>query len=129
MAGDEKADALLSSSSHTSERPPASDSSPSSQNQRTAAQPTSPLRQTQMATLFCPSCSNILVISSETGFNKWACNTCPYEFPITKQMTSRTRLERKQVDDVLGGEEMWKHADSIAGEAFQVPPRLYLEIY
>ena len=69
-----------------------------------------------MATLFCPSCSNLLVISSETGFNKWACNTCPYEFPITKQMTSRTRLERKQVDDVLGGEEMWKHADSIAGE-------------
>ena len=31
-------------------------------------------------------------------------------------MTSRTRLERKQVDDVLGGEEMWKHADSIAGK-------------
>ena len=71
-----------------------------------------------MATLFCPSCSNLLVISAETGFNKWACNTCPYEFPITKQMTSRTRLERKQVDDVLGGEEMWKHADSTAGEGF-----------
>lgn len=69
-----------------------------------------------MATLFCPSCSNLLIISADTGFNKWACNTCPYEFPITKQMTSRTRLERKQVDDVLGGEEMWKHADSIAGE-------------
>jgi len=46
-------------------------------------------------------CSNLLVISAETGFNKWACNTCPYEFPITKQMTSHTRLERKQVDDVL----------------------------
>ncbi|KIM81039.1 hypothetical protein PILCRDRAFT_821877 [Piloderma croceum F 1598] len=27
-------------------------------------------------------------------------------------MTSRTRLKRKEVDDVLGGEEMWKHADS-----------------
>ena len=73
-----------------------------------------------MATLFCPSCSNLLVISAETGFNKWACNTCPYEFPITKQMTSRTRLDRKRVDDVLGGEEMWKHADSIAGK----PPSL-----
>jgi len=69
-----------------------------------------------MATLFCPSCSNLLVISADTGFNKWACNTCPYEFPIKKQMTSRTRLERKQADDVLGGEEMWKHADSTAGE-------------
>jgi DNA-directed RNA polymerase III subunit RPC11 len=74
-----------------------------------------------MATLFCPSCSNLLVISAESGLNKWACNTCPYEFPITKQMTSRTRLARKQADDVLGGEEMWKHADSIADECFDVP--------
>ncbi|KAJ3860059.1 hypothetical protein EV359DRAFT_49888 [Lentinula novae-zelandiae] len=62
--------------------------------------------------LFCPTCANILVISSETGYNKWSCNTCPYEFPITKQMTSRIKLERKTVDDVLGGDEMWKHADS-----------------
>ena len=26
-------------------------------------------------------------------------------------MTSQTRLKRKEVDDVLGGEEMWKDAD------------------
>ncbi|KAF9451326.1 hypothetical protein P691DRAFT_699531 [Macrolepiota fuliginosa MF-IS2] len=61
--------------------------------------------------LFCPTCANLLVISSDTGYNKWACNTCPYEFPISKQMTSRTRLKRKEVDDVLGGDEMWAHAD------------------
>jgi hypothetical protein len=30
-------------------------------------------------------------------------------------MTSRTKLKRKEVDDVLGGEEMWKHADSTTG--------------
>lgn len=36
--------------------------------------------------LFCPTCANLLVISSETGSNKWACNTCAYEFPITKQV-------------------------------------------
>lgn len=36
--------------------------------------------------LFCPSCSNLLVISTETGYNKWACNTCAYEFPIAKQV-------------------------------------------
>jgi DNA-directed RNA polymerase subunit M/transcription elongation factor TFIIS len=81
--------------------------------------------------LFCPTCSNILVISSETGVNKWACNTCPYEFPITIQvsmlptasgsrltdwqLTSRTRLERKQIDDVLGGAETWAHADQTQG--------------
>ncbi|TEB30449.1 hypothetical protein FA13DRAFT_1630671 [Coprinellus micaceus] len=61
--------------------------------------------------LFCPTCANLLVISAETGVNKWACNSCAYEFPITKQMTSRTRLKRKEIDDVLGGDEMWKHAD------------------
>ncbi|KAI0632266.1 hypothetical protein C8Q77DRAFT_1158916 [Trametes polyzona] len=64
--------------------------------------------------LFCPNCANLLVISAETGYNKWACNTCAYEFPITKQMTSRTKLKRKEVDDVLGGEDQWKHADSTA---------------
>jgi hypothetical protein len=37
------------------------------------------------------------------------------------QMTSRTRLKRKEVDDVLGGDEMWKHADSTAGELCSSP--------
>ncbi|KAH0826158.1 hypothetical protein J3R83DRAFT_5577 [Lanmaoa asiatica] len=27
-------------------------------------------------------------------------------------MTSRTRMKGKDVDDVLGGDEMWKHADA-----------------
>ena len=40
--------------------------------------------------LFCPSCANLLVISTETGYNKWACNTCAYEFPITKQANQFT---------------------------------------
>ena len=46
-------------------------------------------------------------------------------------MTSRTRLERKQVDDVLGGEEMWKHADSTAGKALELiyPPVVHHDSY
>ena len=31
-------------------------------------------------------------------------------------MTSRTRLKRKEIDDVLGGDEMWKHADQTQGK-------------
>jgi DNA-directed RNA polymerase III subunit RPC11 len=31
------------------------------------------------------------------------------------QMTERTRMERKKVDDVLGGEEMWRDADATTG--------------
>ncbi|KIO20692.1 hypothetical protein M407DRAFT_134419 [Tulasnella calospora MUT 4182] len=61
--------------------------------------------------IFCPSCANMLIISAETGANKWACQTCPYEFPIEKLMLSRTRLKRKAVDDVLGGDAMWADAD------------------
>ena len=30
-------------------------------------------------------------------------------------MTSRMRLKRKEVDDVLGGDEMWAHADRTQG--------------
>ena len=32
------------------------------------------------------------------------------------QMTSRTKLKRKEVDDVLGGDDQWKHADSTNGK-------------
>jgi len=32
-----------------------------------------------------------------------------------QQMTSRTRLKRKEVDDVLGGAEAWAHADKTQG--------------
>ncbi|CAE6468938.1 unnamed protein product, partial [Rhizoctonia solani] len=59
--------------------------------------------------LFCPTCANVLIISAEaSGFNKWACQTCPYEFPITKQARS---ILTYQVDDVLGGDVMWKDVD------------------
>lgn len=33
-------------------------------------------------------------------------------------MTSRTRLNRKQIDDVLGGDEAWIHADKTQGLSF-----------
>ncbi|WFC96490.1 RNA polymerase III C11 subunit [Malassezia brasiliensis] len=31
---------------------------------------------------------------------------------MDRQVTSRIRLERKQVDDVMGGEDSWKNVDS-----------------
>lgn len=36
--------------------------------------------------LFCPTCTNLLIISADSGRNKWACNTCAYEFPIENQV-------------------------------------------
>ncbi|KAJ7053362.1 hypothetical protein C8F01DRAFT_1212187 [Mycena amicta] len=41
--------------------------------------------------LFCPTCANLLVVGDSSGFNKWICQTCPYEFPISKQYTARTK--------------------------------------
>ncbi|ETS60282.1 hypothetical protein PaG_05833 [Moesziomyces aphidis] len=63
--------------------------------------------------LFCPTCANCLIIQlDDQGNNKWSCHTCPYEFPIVRQMTTRLHLKRKEVDDVMGGEESWKNVDS-----------------
>lgn len=66
--------------------------------------------------LFCPTCANCLIIQlDDQGNNKWSCHTCPYEFPIVRQMTTRQHLKRKEVDDVMGGEEAWKNVDSTDG--------------
>lgn len=51
--------------------------------------------------LFCPSCANLLIISTETGYNKWACNTCAYEFPITKQVGTEGPLRGHKTDGLL----------------------------
>ncbi|CAI5759071.1 unnamed protein product [Candida verbasci] len=66
---------------------------------------------------FCPSCSNMLMISpsEEDGMNSFHCSTCPYEFKIQGlQMFDRKKLNRKEVDDVLGGEGTWDNVDQTA---------------
>jgi DNA-directed RNA polymerase III subunit RPC11 len=35
-------------------------------------------------------------------------------------MTARTHMKRKDVDDVLGGEDQWKHADSTPGQLLRL---------
>lgn len=34
----------------------------------------------------CPYCANLLTIEDTGGQNKWACKTCPYEYPIEKNV-------------------------------------------
>ncbi|PWN37540.1 putative Rpc11-DNA-directed RNA polymerase III subunit C11 [Meira miltonrushii] len=63
--------------------------------------------------LFCPTCANMLLVGrDDMNRNRWECSTCPYQFPIAKQMTTRVKLTRKQVDDIMGGEDAWKNVDS-----------------
>ena len=61
--------------------------------------------------LFCPSCSNILLTEKTINEFRFFCKTCPYVFKVNQKFESKLHLERKEVDDVLGGEDAWKNVD------------------
>ncbi len=62
---------------------------------------------------FCPQCANLLFIQeSNDGKNQFYCKTCPYVVEIRRTQKDRTYLKRKEVDDVLGGDDAWKNVDS-----------------
>merc|ERR1712093_385101 len=60
--------------------------------------------------LFCPSCSNVLTVSTTTHgpendtINRLECQTCPYEFLLQGQYFERKTYVRKEREDVFGGE-------------------------
>jgi len=62
---------------------------------------------------FCPHCANILLGDHcpEGGGLKLYCQTCPYEHAITETIRDPVKISRKQVDDVLGGDDAWKNVD------------------
>lgn len=61
---------------------------------------------------FCPTCGNILLTEHGPSSSlRLFCRTCPYIFNVNQKITSRVTLQRKQIDDVLGGEEAWKNVD------------------
>jgi len=64
--------------------------------------------------LFCPTCGNMLLLAAE-GRVAFFCQTCPYVFAVNRKMKKTTELERKQVDDVLGGDDAWKNVDQTQG--------------
>ncbi|KAG4306101.1 hypothetical protein PORY_000089 [Pneumocystis oryctolagi] len=62
--------------------------------------------------MFCPACGNHLLIgTSFTGYNRFECRTCPYEFPIDRYLCSKRIMKQKEIDDVLGGEGAWDNVD------------------
>lgn len=42
---------------------------------------------------------------------RFFCQTCPYLFQINDKVEKKVPLQRKQVDDVLGGDEAWENVD------------------
>lgn len=65
--------------------------------------------------LFCPTCSNILLTEQTLEDFRFFCRTCPYIYRINAKFENKMNLQRKEVDDVLGGAEAWSdaHATSV----------------
>ena len=60
--------------------------------------------------LFCPTCGNILLIE-KTDEVRFYCKTCPYVYLVESKVKQIKYLERKEVDDIMGGEDAWKDVD------------------
>ena len=60
---------------------------------------------------FCPHCGNTLLVEQGEGGSRFYCQTCPYVHDITQTYRKVVPLQRKKVDDVLGGEDAWKNVD------------------
>lgn len=60
---------------------------------------------------YCPTCANMLLVelTDYTKELRYYCQTCPYVYLIDKKITKKAPLVKKQVDDVLGGEDAWKN--------------------
>lgn len=62
--------------------------------------------------LFCPTCANLLLIEKTHAADfRFFCKTCPYVFVVTRTFEKKMALQRKQVDDVMGGREAWANVD------------------
>lgn len=70
--------------------------------------------------LFCPSCSNVLTVSTTNvpngegvadTVNRLECQTCPYQYILTKRYFERKNFARKEREDVFGGPGAWDNAD------------------
>lgn len=68
---------------------------------------------TSQGTLFCPLDGTMLLVDGEPtdATMCFTCRTCPYKYPIHSQFGLRSKLQRKAVDDVMGGADAWKNVD------------------
>ena len=63
---------------------------------------------------FCPLDGTLLQITQSSSTQSlYICSTCPYAFPITSnyKFSKKVNLERKIVDDILGGTKAWENVD------------------
>lgn len=87
--------------------------------------PAASLAHTDILEKVCPYDSTILTIARSNpsdlfpkGQNAYTCRSCPYVSPLTHRMYDRNYMKRKEVEDVLGGEDGggWGNVDQADGE-------------
>lgn len=76
------------------------------------------LRALKLTKRVCPSCSNVLTVSTtvvsstdHSATNCLECRTCPYQFILERQYFERKTFARKEREDVFGGPGAWDNAD------------------
>jgi DNA-directed RNA polymerase III subunit RPC11 len=60
---------------------------------------------------FCPLCGNLLLLEEGNKGMRFCCPTCPYLHNVNTLYSSRAKIKKKQVDDVLGGDDAWENVD------------------
>lgn len=62
---------------------------------------------------FCPRDGSLLMIDSQDGSYRFFCHLCPYTYRLQRNqcVEYEVKLERKAVDDIMGGEEAWANVD------------------
>lgn len=61
--------------------------------------------------LFCPICNNSLLVSFTDKGYRFYCNTCDYYYPLLDKLKNIIVMQKKQAEDILGGEDTWKNVD------------------
>ena len=60
---------------------------------------------------FCPLCGNLLLLEEGQQGMRFCCPICPYLHNLQGIYTSAAKIKKKQLDDVLGGEDAWENVD------------------
>jgi DNA-directed RNA polymerase III subunit RPC11 len=66
--------------------------------------------------LFCPTCANLLLTEKTPSDFRFYCKTCPYIFRVEEKQHVKMNLDRKEVDDVMGGKEAWENVDEMEAD-------------
>jgi|SaaInlStandDraft_7_1057024.scaffolds.fasta_scaffold161065_1 DNA-directed RNA polymerase III subunit RPC11 len=59
--------------------------------------------------IFCPVCGTMLLLENCNHFPQFFCRSCSFRCELEKPMERQITISRKEVDDVLGGDDAWKN--------------------